>query len=726
MQSPVNTFVGRKAELKRWAALLDTQHSTGQAVVVVGKYGMGKTQLLDQMLLQAAEHPSLQCVSMRYVLAPGESPGMVLRMILDDMFQGARYEAGSLDPDGKRFVQWTQFYRRYGFFTPQHDPHLHLLDRLRFDNLKNSFEQFVNRLQLFAELLPDDGRLLFVIDPALDTPASRFHLWAQVVQKLPPKVFFLFAQRYKDTLATDKEFQSLENVHFIPPLDTQGISDLSDSETQELTDAYEPVLKNKIADRQVLQEVFHRYRNHPYAVHAALNMLMTDSFTKADELPPEPMPQSVCPLQWKAVTEHPLAADAVPLLSSYAVLDVPALDEMVCWVADISQEMFSRLLADPYIRSLIRDGSDGRQIYHHYFSSYLHTLLYTPDGKLTELAENQYRRALTGYYDLMDRSVKPDPQVTVRLAETALIVGGPVLFAATLCQTADAFMRLGFYQTYASLIDRALTLIQPNTIEASDLYFQLGQLRHRQRDYKSAVKYYNAALNTARELSETTRVGKVLIGLAKAAWEQVLYDESERFLQEAKNKYESINDLQGLTEVLLLAGQLLSDQGRYQEAEHVLNKALQSTAGMKNHRQQARNMAEIYAAWGRMYDAMGQIERATREYHKAIDLTKDSYDRRTEAELRYSVSSVFERIGNLRKAEENLQQALSIHREMKLMENWAEDSVYLARVAGLQGRPDVAELRMREALDLFRQLGNDARLKELTDESDDFSTVGVG
>ncbi|MDR3233484.1 MAG: tetratricopeptide repeat protein [Planctomycetaceae bacterium] len=717
MQPIVNTFVGRKAELKHWAEILAEKHTAiGQAVVVIGKYGMGKTQLLDQMLIQAVAETSLQCIPMRYVLAPGESPGMVLHTILDDMFQAARCEAGLLNADGKRFAQWTHFYRRFRLFTPKHDPHLHLLDKLRFDNRKNTFEQFVNRLQLFSELLPDEGRLLFVIDPALDTPASRFQLWTHVVQQLPPKVFFLFAQRYKDTLVTDREFLSQGNVHFIPAPATQGIGDLSDEETQQLADVYLPVLKEKIADRQALQEVFHRYGNHPYAVHAALNMLMTDSFAKLEELPQEPMPKSVCPLQWKAVEEHPLNSVAVPLLLSYAVLEVPSLDEMVCWVADIPLETFYQILADPYINSLIQDVADGRWIYHHYLASYLHSLLYTPEGKLTELAENQYRRALVGYRELMDMSVKPDPQVTVRLAETSLVVGGPMLFAETLCQRADAFVQLGFYQTYASLIDRALTLIKPDSPETVDLYFQLGQLRHQQRDYNSAAKYYNESLKFARTLSETGKVGKTLVALAKVAWEQFLYNESEHFLQEAKNKYESIDDRHGLTDVLILAGQLLADQGRYQEAEHVLNQALQSTSGIKNHRQKTKMMADIYTAWGRMYDARGQIEYAAKEYHKAIDLTKDLYDRKAEADLRFSVSSVFERIGNLKKAEENLQQALSIHKEMKLMENWAEDSVYLARVAGLQGKPDVAEECMQEALGLFKQLGNNVRWRELADQ----------
>jgi tetratricopeptide (TPR) repeat protein len=632
------------------------------------------------------------------------------------MFQAARYEAGSLDAEGKRFLQWTQLYRRFGLFTKKNDPHLKLLDGLRFDILKNTMDQFCNRLQLFTDILPPNARLLFAVDPAQDTPASRIQLWTQVVQQLPPKVIFLFAQRYKDTLAIDKEFSTLPNVHFIPKLDTGGLRDLTDDETQQLADAYQPVLKDKIANRQALQTVFHQYRNHPYAVHAALNMLLTDSFTSLEQLPQEPMPQSVCPLQWQGVQLHPLRGLAIPLLLSYAVLEVPSLDEMVCWVADISPDQFTKLLADPYIRSLIRDSYDGRTIYHHYFASYIHSLLYTPDGGLTQQAEYHYERALVGYQEVMDRAVKPDPQISVRLCEISLTVGGPMLFAKTLCQCTDAFIQLGYYQTFASLIDRALTLITPKSEEAVDLYFQLGKLRHTQRDYHAALKFYNESLKYARELSDPARVGNVLVGLAKVYWEQDIYNDAESYLQEAKNKFEAIGDQIGLAEVMLLAGQLLSDQRRNLEAERVLKITLQIAQGLHNHRHQKKIMASVHAAWGRLYDTMGQIGQATQEFHKAIDLTKDMYDRKTEADLRFSVSSIFERIGNLREAQENLKQALAMHRDMKLMENLAEDLVGLARISAMQGKHDIADRQIQEAKNLFKQLGNKSRLKELDDD----------
>ena len=216
MPQVVRTFVGRKQELDQWSKLLACPVGVGRAVVAVGKYGMGKTWLLDQMVQNARENTSLQCFAVRYVMGPGESPGMILRAILEDMFQAARYEAGSLNAEGKRFEQWTHIYRGLHLFSKHTASDFRILEQLRFNNRKNIFEQFANRLTLLSQLMPEQGRILFAIDPELDTLATRVELWTHVVRNLPQKVIFLFAQRYKDSLAINSDFQAQDNVHFIP------------------------------------------------------------------------------------------------------------------------------------------------------------------------------------------------------------------------------------------------------------------------------------------------------------------------------------------------------------------------------------------------------------------------------------------------------------------------------------------------------------------------------
>lgn len=52
-------FVGRKGELERFGEVLGDPR--GQAVVVMGNRGMGKTWLVDRMGKNAESHPDLEC-----------------------------------------------------------------------------------------------------------------------------------------------------------------------------------------------------------------------------------------------------------------------------------------------------------------------------------------------------------------------------------------------------------------------------------------------------------------------------------------------------------------------------------------------------------------------------------------------------------------------------------------------------------------------------------------
>ena len=708
------TFVGRKQELDQWSKLLACTADTGQAVVVVGKYGMGKTWLLDQMVKQAQESKIIQCCAARYVMGSGESPGMILRAILEDMFQAARYEAGSLDAEGKRFEQWTHIYRSLNLFSKYTESDFRLLEQLRFNNRKNIFEQFTNRLQLLSDLIPDHGRLLFAVDPELDTLATRVELWTHVAKNLPPKVIFLFAQRYKDSLAINEEFQTLNNVHFVPSLEMQpqGLVDLTDGETEQLIDAFVPMYTRKTVDRQAILERCRQYRHHPYAVHAALNLLLLPNFALPD-LPAEQMPGAVCPLQWKGIAEHPLHTDAVRLFKAYAVLEVPALDEMACWVADLSGEQFEAILADPFLSSMLRTEAGGRSLYHHYLMAYIRSLLSDPDGILTEEALQLHQRAMMGYADLTSRVIKPEPLATIRLTEHSLVVGGPVLFARTLDRCSTAFLALGFYQTYAALIDRALALVSPMSEEAADLHLQMAELRRQQRDYQTAFKHYEIALQIARKQAGSSRKAKALFGLGRISLARGHLVEADMWLREAVSCYEEHNDKSGMAEITILAAEVHWLQGHTREAEKILNAALQATSDIRNYRQQAKMMSAIYAAWGRMYDQMGNIERSTEQYHKALDLTKDIYDREAEAEVRVSLSTIFERIGNLKSAAEHLSSAMTIYQDLKSLEEWAETNVRLARIAEVQGKPQTKDFHLEQARQMYQQLGNKQKLWEL-------------
>lgn len=55
----IGIFVGRKEELKEFTKALEDPR--GQAIIVVGNRGMGKTWLVNRMAKLAGKHPTLKC-----------------------------------------------------------------------------------------------------------------------------------------------------------------------------------------------------------------------------------------------------------------------------------------------------------------------------------------------------------------------------------------------------------------------------------------------------------------------------------------------------------------------------------------------------------------------------------------------------------------------------------------------------------------------------------------
>jgi len=81
-------FVGRKAELEQFKKVLENPR--GQAVLVVGQAGVGKTCLINKMAQIAQEHPKLKCVAIRYEVTSTDSVDSIMTLIIDQAYDLAR------------------------------------------------------------------------------------------------------------------------------------------------------------------------------------------------------------------------------------------------------------------------------------------------------------------------------------------------------------------------------------------------------------------------------------------------------------------------------------------------------------------------------------------------------------------------------------------------------------------------------------------------------------
>jgi len=340
----VGYFVGRQAELGQFDRFL--RDPAGQAALIVGQVGMGKTTLARRMAQVAENHPELKCGWVRYEVTPTDPPAGTMALMIDHAFEAGQMTAGSFEPTDQRLRQWRALLNvlRIG----------DLVMSLRRDPQRDTRTQFVDRLALVSRRMPNDARAIFIVDSDKHMQEGSADDWRLVVQKLPEKMKFVFAQRPEDELVRNAEFRALANVISIPPDD---LSPLDEKAVEQLIDHHAPEVN---ASPSELRAALRRYQGHPYAIDGAFKLLAAGR--TLDELPADPTPPKIGAEQWRKVAE--CGPDAVRLFKAYALLEVAVPFEVVQAVAKVDVDTRLALLADAYLDGLLSREGEWRRIYH--------------------------------------------------------------------------------------------------------------------------------------------------------------------------------------------------------------------------------------------------------------------------------------------------------------------------------------------------------------------------
>ena len=166
-------FVGRREELAAFDRVL--RDPAGQAIVVVGQAGMGKTMLVDRMAACAADHPDLRCGSVRYEVTPTDDVAGTMALMMDHAFEAARVGHKVLAGNER---QWQALFKTVKLI-PLVGPTAEVIGDLALslirDPAKDTRTQFAQRLRLISEKMPPEGRAIFVIDPERRLGRGLYH-----------------------------------------------------------------------------------------------------------------------------------------------------------------------------------------------------------------------------------------------------------------------------------------------------------------------------------------------------------------------------------------------------------------------------------------------------------------------------------------------------------------------------------------------------------------------
>ncbi len=695
-------FVGRQAELSLWSEYLaDPQ---GQAVLVVGAEGTGKTALLDQIALQTWHKTSLRCGYVRFDACPEDSPESIMRYMLEDAFSLARASAGAVDNPGLRFWQWDAFFDGIGIPHRRMEDVHRLVNLLRFDPQRHIGEQFLGRLRKISQWMKPESRAIFLIDHTDFFRDEFVEPWKRIFSNLPQGVKLVFTQMPGDAFLRAPDFLTLPQVKTIPSPVQNGLGPLSEKDFDKLLSQFKFV-----PEQGDLKQLYFRYEGNPYLIRAAFDLLQINPKLSLDSFPEEPDRKKLARIQWEQLVQ--LGPDVVRLFRAYAFLDVTVPDEVAMQVAGTNLPTFKKTLDIPCVRNFIRSRSDG----HHIADRPLQRCI--ADDPRTEppfmSPFDYHRRAIAAYESMIQRNLRPDAFSAARLPEHALAIGGPYAFARSVGEMSDHLLLLCHFDTALRLIDRALAKIDPRDKEAGQLRYKTGLIALRREKREDAKKILAEAVCILREAEDWETLPDVLLTQGQIAIAEKQWSEAEAILRDAYEGYTVNDDPQGLVDTSILYGKVLWELGRQTDGEKTLQDALNTSRRIAYNRQSLRSQASVYCMLGTLFEEVGEHGKAAAHFNSALDLTQNIYDRESEAMIYANLRVLLEATGGLKKAIEYEQKALEIHTELRDLEAMAVDHTNLAYLAGKMGKPVLVKEHNAKARELYLQFGNQEKVDEI-------------
>lgn len=642
-------FVGRKAELEQFRRVLEDPK--GQAVLVVGQAGMGKTWLINKMAELAQNHPDLRCGHVRYEVTKEDSVDSRLAIMIDDAFEAARNPKVFWRGDDKSKKQWIALYKILeaipkagGVFKAIRG----LATSLKRDITKDSRRQFIEKLNIISERMPTNGRAVFIVDPEKYMKPESDEAWAIVVRDLPRKIKLLFAQRPEDVLVESETLGALDNISHIPErrldvLEEQAVDELLDQRVTEMDYSVTEV-------RRILS----KYKGHPYALQGVLDLLKAGS--KIEELPQDPT--GIAAAQWKELCKR--GKDAIRLFKAYAILEVGVPDEVVTAVSELDTDTVQSLMADIFLGGLLREEGYGKRIYHALLADHIVT-------QIGDSEKRQYHNRAVAVYreklkDARKKQTVPDALAATRLAEHTLAAeGGEAFVLVFIYECYDPLITLGLLDSAVGLSERALGYADKGSDKEAVILGNLGTIYLRRADL----------------------------------------DRAEQMLTKALESNEKLGWLKGMASDYGNLGLIHKARGDLSRAEQMHTKAMEINEKLGR----AQGMANQYGNLGVIYQTLGDLKKAEEMFQKVLDIDIKLGRLESIAITYGNLGLIYRTSGDMDRAERMITKALTINEKLGRLEGMANQYGNLGAIYIVRGNVEKAREYWEKAMELFKKIG---------------------
>jgi tetratricopeptide (TPR) repeat protein len=640
-------FVGRKRELEQFNKMLVSP--VGQAVVVIGPSGMGKSWLIDKMAEVAQEHPDLLCGTIRYELTSNDRVDTVMERMMNDAFDARHIAKGLFVGTDHRCNQW---YALLEAVVPKGEKISKLLKSFERNMQRPTREEFIDRLRVVSKKMARNGRAVFLMDPLEYLHRKCGEEWAIVVRQLPEKVKLVFAQRPNDVLVNYPKFFRCPNVVTIPD---GKLEKLQSDEVDELINIRVNETLYSISE---LRSGLERYDGHPYAVQGAIDLLARSE--DIENLPEDPTEEGVAKGQWQHICKA--GQDAIRLFKAYTILAVAVPGDVVEAVAkvnhDQSQELWAR---DAFLVKLLERDGNGRRIYHVLLTRVIRSDMTEEEKTVYHTrAIAAYRRKLAG---ATRKLIRPDSLSAERLPEHVLLVEGKDAFVRTFINESNEILcNQGLFATAIALTERALQMTQKGTESEAILLDNLGMIYYR----------YHGDL-----------------------------DRSEKMFHEALLIDEQINRLEGLACEYLHLGIILHSRRQFKKAETMYKKALEIELKLNR----PRGITSACGNLGLLAQEGGDLGTAELAFKHALAISTHFGHNDLTANQYGNLGLIMMHKGKFDEAEDLFTKGIEIETRIGRAEGIACEYGNMGLLCQMRGDFKKSQLYLKKAKDIFKKIG---------------------
>ena len=636
-------FVGRKAELEQFKKVLEDPK--GQAVLVVGNRGMGKTWLVNKMAALAENHPDLKCGCVRYEVTPTDSVDSTMALMMDNAFEAAQVKEGSFVGTKRGLEQWRSLLNVVNIGD--------LAMSLRHDPAKNTREQFLERLQLVSERMPENGRAIFIIDPEKYMQDKSDYAWGLVISKLPSKVKFLFPQRQKGVLIRGEGLEGCNNVVRIPEGELRRFDEKTTDELVEIT------MSEKVGVVDAVKVRIRKSDRKPYTIGGAAN-LMAHTTIQMEYLAKYLTQEEVVGAQWRGICSN--GEEAKRLFEAYAILEVGVPDEVAEAVSKLDADTLQNLWADNYLSGLLREEGYGKRIYHAILADYILE-------QISEAEAKQYHSRVVDVYrkklaDAKKQQIKPDALAAKRLAEHVLIFEGKKAFVeAFINESGKALQDLGFLDAFISLSEKAITYTAKGSKWEAILFCNLGLIYQKRANLDKAEQMFRKSLMIEKKLGRLKGMASDYGNLGGIYLRKDDLDRAEQMLKKSLEINEKLGQLENMAMDYGNLGAVYQTRADWDKAEEMHRQSLMiaQQLGLKH------IVANDYGNLGLIHKRRGDLEKAEDMFRKSLEISDAGGMTELTANQYVNSGSIYKQRGDAEKTKEYLEKALELYKKIGIL-----------------------------------------------------------